>query len=48
MQFELTEDQKMIQKMAREFAEQRLAPGVQERGEKHFFDRNTECGGNAV
>ncbi|HMM21946.1 MAG TPA: acyl-CoA dehydrogenase [Selenomonadales bacterium] len=39
MYFGLTEDQKMIQKMAREFAEKDLAPGVQERDEAHKFDR---------
>lgn len=39
MIFKLTEDQLMIQKMAREFAEKEVAPGVAERDEKHYFDR---------
>lgn len=39
MLFKLTEDQLMIQKMAREFAEKEVAPGVAERDEKHHFDR---------
>ena len=39
MEFELTEDQQMIQQMAREFAEQKLAPTMVERDEKHIFDR---------
>jgi alkylation response protein AidB-like acyl-CoA dehydrogenase len=39
MQFQLTEDQKMMQKMAREFAEKELAPGVEERDEHEKFSR---------
>ncbi len=39
MQFQLTEDQKMVQKLAREFAEKRLAPSVAERDEKEEFSR---------
>jgi butyryl-CoA dehydrogenase len=39
MQFQLTEDQKMVQKLAREFAEKRLAPTVAERDEKEEFSR---------
>lgn len=39
MYFGLTEDQKMIQKMAREFAEKDVAPGVAERDEAQKFDR---------
>lgn len=39
MYFGLTEDQKMIQKMAREFAEKNVAPGVAERDEAQKFDR---------
>jgi len=37
--FNLTEDQEMIQKMVREFAEERIAPTVLERDDKHIFDR---------
>lgn len=37
--FNLTEDQVMIQKMVREFAEERIAPTVLERDDKHVFDR---------
>ena len=37
--FNLTEDQEMIQKMVREFAEERIAPSVLERDDKHIFDR---------
>lgn len=39
MQFQLTEDQQMIQKLARDFAEKRLAPSVAERDEKEEFSR---------
>lgn len=39
MRFELTEEQKMIQKMVREFAEQEVAPGAAERDEKEEFSR---------
>ena len=35
MEFELTEDQETIQQMAKEFAEQKLAPTVEEREEQH-------------
>lgn len=44
MFFNLTDDQLMIQKMAREFAEQEVAPGVHERDEKHLFDRELANG----
>lgn len=37
--FNLTEDQEMIQKMVREFAEERIAPSVLERDDKNIFDR---------
>lgn len=37
--FNLTEDQEMIQKMVREFAEERIAPTVLERDDKNIFDR---------
>ena len=33
MSFELTEDQKMMQKIARDFAEKEVAPGAEERDE---------------
>jgi len=39
MQFTLTEDQKMVQKLARDFAEKRLAPTVSERDHKEEFSR---------
>jgi alkylation response protein AidB-like acyl-CoA dehydrogenase len=39
MIFKLNEDQLMIQKMAREFAEKKLAPSVLERDHNHTFDR---------
>lgn len=39
MLFQLTEDQKMIQKLVREFAEQEVAPGAAERDEKEEFSR---------
>lgn len=39
MRFELTEEQAMIQKMAREFAEKEVAPGVAERDENEQFSR---------
>ena len=37
--FTFTEDQLMMQKMVREFAEKELAPGVAERDEKEEFSR---------
>ena len=40
MIFEFTEQQKMIQKMVREFAEKEIAPGVMEREEKEEFSRD--------
>ncbi|KYZ74759.1 acyl-CoA dehydrogenase [Anaerosporomusa subterranea] len=40
MQFQLTEDQKMLQKMVREFAEKRVAPEVAKRDEECLFDRS--------
>lgn len=39
MHFELTEDQKMVTKMVREFAEKEVAPGAAERDEKEEFCR---------
>lgn len=39
MQFELNEEQKMMQKLSREFAEKELAPSVAERDEKEQFSR---------
>jgi len=39
MQFQLTEDQKMVQKLARDFAEKKLAPTVSERDHKEEFSR---------
>ncbi|WP_378953276.1 acyl-CoA dehydrogenase [Pelosinus sp. sgz500959] len=39
MQFTLTEDQKMVQKLARDFAEKRLVPTVSERDHKEEFSR---------
>ena len=40
MFFQLTEEQKMMQKMVREFAEKRVAPEVAKRDEECFFDRS--------
>ena len=37
--FELTEDQKMMQKVARDFAEKQVAPGAAERDEHEAFSR---------
>ena len=37
--FELTEDQKMMQKVARDFAEKQVAPGAEERDEHEAFSR---------
>ena len=39
MQFEFTEEQKMVVKLAREYAEKEIAPGVAEREEKEEFCR---------
>ncbi|HWR44671.1 acyl-CoA dehydrogenase [Sporomusa sp.] len=39
MLFELTEDQKMTQKLVREFAEKQVAPSVAERDESEVFSR---------
>jgi len=39
MQFQLSEDQKMMQKMVREFAEKEVAPGAAERDENEEFSR---------
>ncbi len=39
MRFELTEDQAMMQKMVREFAEKQIAPGAAERDEQEKPDR---------
>lgn len=40
MFFQLNEEQKMMQKMVREFAEKKVAPGVLERDENSLFDRS--------
>ena len=40
MRFELTQDQAMMQRMVREFAEQQVAPGAAERDEKEEFPRH--------
>jgi len=53
MKFELTEDQKMMQKMAREFAEKEVAPGVEEREEheqfsRELFDKMAELGFTSI
>ncbi|MCX7779523.1 MAG: acyl-CoA dehydrogenase [Negativicutes bacterium] len=39
MRFELTEEQKMVQKMVRDFAAAQVAPGAAERDEKEEFSR---------
>ncbi|MCB0846891.1 MAG: acyl-CoA dehydrogenase family protein, partial [Bacteroidetes bacterium] len=39
MNFEFTEEHKLIQEMARDFAEQELKPGVIDRDEKQYFPR---------
>ena len=39
MEFELNEEQRMLQKMVREFGEKEVAPGAAERDEKDYFDR---------
>jgi hypothetical protein len=39
MLYELTEDQKMMQKVARDFAEKQVAPGAEERDEHETFSR---------
>lgn len=39
MQFQLTEDQKMVQKLARDFAEKKLTPTVSDRDHKEEFSR---------
>ena len=39
MKFEFNEQQQMIRKMVREFAEKEIAPGVKERDEKEEFSR---------
>jgi alkylation response protein AidB-like acyl-CoA dehydrogenase len=39
MSFELSEDQKMMQKVARDFAEKEVAPGAAERDEHETFSR---------
>ncbi|MDT8900594.1 acyl-CoA dehydrogenase [Anaeroselena agilis] len=39
MQFQLTDEQKMMQKMVREFAEKEVAPGTEERDEHEKFER---------
>ena len=53
MQFELTEDQKMMQKMARDFAEKEVAPGVEDRDEheqfsRELFDKMAELGFTSI
>ena len=42
MQYELTEDQKLIRDTAREFAEKHVREGVLERDEKYF--PSSSCG----
>ena len=39
MEFEFNEEQRMLQKMVREFGEKEVAPGAAERDEKDYFDR---------
>lgn len=39
MNFQLTEEQEMIRKMVRDFAENELKPGAGERDENEYFDR---------
>ncbi|WP_202080665.1 acyl-CoA dehydrogenase family protein [Caldalkalibacillus salinus] len=39
MQFELTQDQRMVQKMIREFAEEEVAPGAEQRDKTKTFPR---------
>ncbi len=39
MKFDLTEDQALMQKLVREFAEKEVAPGVVQRDEKEEFSR---------
>lgn len=39
MSFELTDDQKMMQKVARDFADKQVAPGAEERDEHEAFSR---------
>ena len=39
MDFSLTEDHRLVQKIAREFAEREVAPHIKENDEKGFFDR---------
>ena len=39
MQFQLTEEQKIMQKLVRDFAEKEVAPGAAERDEKEEFSR---------
>ncbi len=40
MDFALTEDHRLVQKIARDFAEKEVAPHIQENDEKAFFDRH--------
>jgi butyryl-CoA dehydrogenase len=40
MDFEFSEEQKMLQKVIREFGEKEVAPGAAERDEKDYFDRD--------
>ena len=40
MEFEFNEEQRMLQKMVREFGEKEVAPGAAERDEKDYFDRD--------
>jgi glutaryl-CoA dehydrogenase (non-decarboxylating) len=39
LDFSLTEDHRLVQKIAREFAEREVAPHIKENDEKGFFDR---------
>lgn len=40
MDFEFSEEQKMLQKVIREFGEKEVAPGAAERDEEDYFDRD--------
>ena len=40
MEFQLSDEQKMITKMVRDFAEKEIAPTVHQRDEEEVFDRS--------
>jgi butyryl-CoA dehydrogenase len=48
MQFELSEEQQMMKKIVREFAEKDMAPGVAERDQQEKFDRKLYDGMAAI